>query len=83
MDGFQEVKVGGKTSGVITPRNDLKKTFRVSRTIILYILNKIQADRATVEQVRMLRLKTSTQKLRTSGVLDWLNNGSSHRLKPT
>ena len=39
-----------------------KKTFRVSRETFLYILNNIQADRATVEQVRMLRLKNSTQK---------------------
>ena len=34
-----------------------RKTFRISQANFPYMLNNLQADRATVEQVRMLRLK--------------------------
>ena len=37
VDGFQEIKVGGKTSGVITPRNDLKDLQSFSINFSVYI----------------------------------------------
>ena len=52
-------------------KKSFEKTFRVSRATLL---NKIQAVRAIVKQVRMLRLKNSTQNLGTNGTVDWSNN---------
>ena len=84
VDGFQEINVGRKTSGVITPKKDLlkKKHQSFSSNFSVYIEQDTGWSCYCPSKVHA-QIEKLTQKLGISRIADWSNNGSSHRLKPT